>query len=70
MFDFLTGLLTELSILAGITLFIMSFSKKYKNHKVKMITVGVVLVIIGIVFIDTAGISEAYQQGVEFVKNN
>lgn len=70
MVEFITGLLSELSILAGITMFIMGFFEKFKEYKVKMITIGVILIIIGVAFFDTAGISEAYHKGFEYGNNN
>jgi hypothetical protein len=35
-----------------------------------MIALGIVLVVIGMAFLDTSGIVEAYRQGVEFGSNN
>ncbi|PAU92637.1 hypothetical protein CK503_15715 [Aliifodinibius salipaludis] len=63
--DFIGGLLVDLSLLGGILLFIMSLFKKYREYRYKMIILGLVLIVIWWVFIDTASLQEAFQQGKE-----
>lgn len=63
--DFITGLLVDLSFFGGIILFIMSFFKKYRENRYKMMVLGIILVIIGLVFLDYASLQEAYREGYE-----
>lgn len=63
--DFISGLFIDLSLLGGIVLFIMSFFKKYKKYRYKMMIVGVALIVIWIAFVNTASLQEAYQEGYE-----
>lgn len=62
--DFITGLLVDLSFFGGIILFIMSFFKKYRENRYKMMVLGI-MVIIGLVFLDYASLQEAYREGYE-----
>lgn len=61
----LIGILVDLSLIAGIVLFVISFLKKYKKHKMKMMIAGLVLIAIGLIFFDVSAIQEAYQSGME-----
>lgn len=61
----LVGILVDLSLIGGIILFLISFLEKYKKHKMKMIIVGLVLIAIGLIFIDVSAIQEAYQSGMD-----
>lgn len=70
MFDFISGLLIDLSLITGIILLIMSFTTKFKKHKSKMIIAGMVLIGVGLTFFDTTALYEAYQNGVDWGKNN
>jgi cytochrome c biogenesis protein CcdA len=63
--DFFTGLLVDLSLFGGIILFIMSFFKKYRDNRYKMMIIGIILVIVGLVFLDYASLQEAYLEGYE-----
>ena len=65
MIDFISGLLVDLSLIGGVILVVLSFFRKYKKHRLKMVIAGVVLLAIGILFLDTAALSEAYQNGLE-----
>ncbi|WP_234572755.1 hypothetical protein [Rhodohalobacter sp. 614A] len=65
MLNFITGLLIDLSFFGGIILSVMSFFNRYKQHRFKLLTVGLILVTIGIIFLDTSAISEAFQKGRE-----
>ena len=67
--DFIGGLLVDLSLFVGTLLFIMSFFKKYREHRYKMVTIGIVLIVIWWVFIDTASLQEAFQQGKEAARS-
>ena len=70
MVEFIGGLLIDLSLIAGFILFVMSFFKKYKKHKSKMRLIGMTLIVIGLIFFDTSALSEAYQNGIDWGKNN
>jgi len=61
----LVGILVDLSLIGGVILFFMGFLEKYKNHKMKMLIVGLVLIVIGLIFIDWSAIYEAYQNGLQ-----
>ncbi|WP_445664031.1 hypothetical protein [Fodinibius sp. AD559] len=63
--DVIGGLLVDLSLLGGIILFIMSFFKKYREYRYKMIIFGLILIVIWWAFIDTTSLQEAAQQGKE-----
>ncbi|NGP88465.1 hypothetical protein [Fodinibius halophilus] len=63
MLDFIIGLLVDLSLLGGIILFFMSFSKKFREYRSKLLIVSVVLITVGILSIDVASLSEAFQEG-------
>lgn len=63
--DLIGGLLVDLSLLGAIILFIMSFFKKYRQYRYKMIILGLVLIVIWWAFIDTASLQEAALQGKE-----
>lgn len=69
MLDFIGGILIDLSLLGGLILFALSFTQKFKNHKWKMVTASLILVLIGLIFFDTAAISEAYHNGVKTGEN-
>ena len=49
---------------------ILSFFKKFKKHRTKMFIASVVLIVIGLIFLDTAALSEAYQKGMEWGESN
>ncbi|MDZ7720867.1 MAG: hypothetical protein U5K72_18760 [Balneolaceae bacterium] len=70
MLEFIGGLLVDLCLFGGIALFGMSFFKKFKKHQFKMIIFSIVLLVLWIVFIDMAALSEAFQQGVEAGRGN
>ncbi|XWN36435.1 MAG: hypothetical protein ROO71_10800 [Balneola sp.] len=61
----LIGILVDLSLIGGLILFTISFLEKYKKHKMKMMIIGLVLIVIGLIFIDVSAIQEAYQSGLE-----
>ena len=69
MIEMIAANLIDLSIVAGIVLFFMSFLRKYKKHRAKMITASIVLFALGIAFIDIDALHEAYQKGREFAGN-
>jgi hypothetical protein len=48
----------------------MSFTQKFRKHKSKMLITGLALIAVGLVFLDTSVLSEAYQKGFEWGKNN
>ena len=66
MIDFISGLLIDLSLIGGVILVVLSFFQKYKKHRAKMVIAGIVLFAIGILFLDSAALSEAYQNGFEW----
>ena len=70
LFNFISGLFIDLSLLVGIVLFVMSFTQKFRKHKSKMLITGLALIAVGLVFLDTSVLSEAYQKGFEWGKNN
>ena len=70
MIDFISGLLVDLSLIGGVILVVLSFFQKYKKHRLKMVIAGLVLFTVGIIFLDTAALSEAYQNGVEWGRGN
>ncbi len=67
--DLITGILIDLSLIGGVILFLVSFFKKYKEYRLKMLIVSLILIAVGIIFIDISAISEAYQSGLEFGSN-
>lgn len=69
MTNLLIGLFLDLSFFGGIALIIMSFFKKFEKHRYKMIVVGLLLTAIGIIFLDTDSMREAYKRGMEFGKS-
>jgi len=69
MLELIGGYVTDLSLLAGIVLFIMSFLAKYKEHRFKLIAVAILLLIIGIAFFDVDAFIEGYERGREFAEN-
>ena len=70
MLDFIIGLLIDLALIGGTFLLILSFFKKFKKHRTKMFIASVVLIVIGLIFLDTAALSEAYQKGMEWGESN
>ena len=67
--DLISGLFTELCLFGGVILFALSFAQKFNKHKSKMLIVSVLLIAVGLIFFDTAAVSEAYQQGYEWGKS-
>jgi len=65
MIEFISGLLVDLCLIGGIILLLISLRKKYKEHRVKMIVLSVILIAVGLIFLDTGALSEAYQRGTE-----
>lgn len=68
MLDIISGLLIDISLFGGIILCIMSFFKRYKQYRSKLLIIGLILVTVGIVFLETAALSEAFQKGAETAK--
>lgn len=69
MLEFISGLLIDLSLIGGIILFGISFSKKFRKHRTKMLVASLILVAVGLMFLDYSALSEAYQSGFESGKN-
>lgn len=69
MADLILGLLIDLSFFGGIALIIMSFFKKFEQHRRKIIVAGLLLTALGLIFLDTSAMWEAYQRGVAFGKS-
>jgi uncharacterized membrane protein HdeD (DUF308 family) len=65
MLDIISGLLVDLSLLGGVILCIMSFFNRYKQYRFKLLIMGLILLTVGIVFVDTAALSAAFQKGAE-----
>jgi len=65
MIEFISGLLVDLCLIGGVILLLISLRKKYKEHRVKMIVLSVILIAVGLIFLDTGALSEAYQRGTE-----
>jgi hypothetical protein len=65
MLEFISGLLIDFSLIGGIILFGLSFSKKYRKHKAKMLVASLILIAVGFIFLDYSALSEAYQSGLE-----
>jgi len=65
MIEFISGLLADLCLIGGVILLLISLRKKYKEHRVKMIVLSVILIAVGLIFLDTGALSEAYQRGTE-----
>ena len=70
MIEFISGVLIDLSLIGGIILCGLSFSKKYRKHRSKMLFASLILIAIGIVFLDYSTLMEAYQTGFESRRNN
>lgn len=65
MIEFISGLLVDLCLIGGVILLLISLKKKYNEQRLKMIIVGVILIAVGLIFLDTGALSEAYQRGTE-----
>ncbi len=65
MIEFISGLLVDLCLIGGVILLLISLKKKYKEQRLKMIIVSVILIAVGLIFLDTGALSEAYQRGTE-----
>jgi len=65
MIEFISGLLVDLSLFGGVILLLISLNKKYKEQRLKMIAASVILIAVGLIFLDTGALSEAYQRGTE-----
>ncbi|WP_441000032.1 hypothetical protein [Fodinibius sp. SL11] len=63
--DFIDELLVDLCFIGGIIIFIISFFKKYREYRYAMMLIGVLLVFIGLIFLDTGSLQEVYQKGYE-----
>lgn len=70
MLEFISGIFIDLSLFGGIILLVLSFSNKFRKHKPIMLTAGAVLLAVGLIFFDATAVSEAYQNGLEWGKNN
>lgn len=69
MIEFISGLLIDLSILGGLIVFGLSFSGKYKKHRSKMLVASLILIAVGLMFLDYSALKEAYQSGLESAGN-
>jgi len=65
MLDIIGRLFIDISLIGGIILFVLSFSKKFRKHRSKMLIASVLFIIVGLIFFDSAALSEAYQRGRE-----
>ena len=70
MLEFIIGLLIDLSLIGGIILCGLSFSKKYRKHRSKMLVASLILIAVGLIFMDYSALKEAYQSGIEYGRNN
>jgi hypothetical protein len=65
MIEFISGLLVDLCLIGGIILLLISLKKKFKEQRLKMIVISVILIAVGLIFLDTEALNEAYQRGRE-----
>jgi len=65
MIEFISGLLVDLCLIGGIILLLISLKKKFKEQRLKMIVVSVILIAVGLIFLDTGALTEAYERGRE-----
>lgn len=65
MFNFMLGVLVDVSLIGGVILFFMSFSKKYKSRQTTLLIAGMVLVILGLIFLDSSALYDSFQKGYE-----
>lgn len=66
MIEFISGLLVDLCLIGGVILLLTSLRKKFKEQRLKMIALSVILIAVGLIFLDTGALNEAYQRGAEF----
>lgn len=59
----LSGIIVDVALIGGLILFCMSFIKKFSPHNTKLLVAGVVLIALGLFFIDTSALYEAFQSG-------
>jgi hypothetical protein len=70
MFEFLSGLFLDLSLIGGIILLLISPFQKFREHRKILIPIGLVLVIIGITFIDWNALREGFWDGYNAANGN
>ena len=62
--------IVELGLLVGIAFVIMSFFDHYRKHRVKLLIGGIVLIALGIIFIDWSAAIDAFQRGKEAAQSS
>ena len=65
MLEFIGELFMDVSLFVGIILLALSFSKKFRRYRSRMLVASVALIAVGIIFFDSTAVSEAYQSGKE-----
>ena len=63
------GYLTDIGIIIGIVLVILSFRKKYKPYRFTLITTGVLLLAAGFYFLDYEALKEGFEAGRAYGEN-
>ena len=57
------GYVTDFSIIIGIILLILSFKSKYKNYRLSLLSLGIVLLVAGFYFFDYQAFWEGFKAG-------
>lgn len=63
MINFFSYFLTDMILLSGILLLILGFLHRFREHRFKMMAAGVILLVIGVAYLDMAALAEAFESG-------